>query len=167
MNMRHFFHLTALAFGLTMATSGVAQVAVGFGGVAHDATQPVEVTSDSLSIDQTSGNAVFEGDVIVIQGELRMAAARIEVIYSETDGARTVQDVIATGGVLVTRGPDAAEGEEALYDVPSSILTMTGDVLVTQGATVISGDEMVVDMTTGMGTVDGRVRTILTPDSGQ
>jgi lipopolysaccharide export system protein LptA len=167
MHMRPVFHLTALALWLTLAAPGFAQTAVGFGGVAHDASQPVEVTSDSLFIDQTNGNAVFEGDVIVVQGDMRMAAARIEVIYSETDGARTVQDVIATGGVLVTRGPDAAEGENAHYEVQAAILTMTGDVLVTQGPTVISGDEMVVDMTTGMGTVDGRVRTVLTPESGQ
>lgn len=165
MIMRHFLHMTALALGLMMATPAAPQVEVGFGGVAHDADQPVEVISNSLSIDQTNGNAVFEGDVIVVQGDLRMAAARVEVIYTETDGVRAVQDVIATGGVLITRGPDAAEGDTALYEVPKAFLTMTGDVLVTQGASIISGDEMVVDMTTGMGTVDGRVRTVLTPES--
>lgn len=151
----------ALVLALCLSAPAAAQVAIGFGGVAHDASQPVEVTADSLSIDQTNGRAVFEGNVIVVQGSLRMAAARIEIAYSAAGGGRDVQEVIATGGVLVTRGTDAAEGAEARYAVDTALLTMSGNVLVTQGATAIAGDRLVVDMTTGTGSVDGRVRTVL------
>lgn len=167
MPIRHLFRLAILAFCLATATPAAAQVAIGFGGVAHDANQPVEVTADSLAVDQTNGRAVFEGNVIVVQGDLRMAAARVEVVYSETDGAQGVDEVIATGGVLVTRGADAAEGTEARYAVETGLLTMSGNVLVTQGATAIAGDRMVVNMATGNGTVDGRVRTVLDPGGGE
>lgn len=142
-----------------------AQVAIGFGGVAHDSNQPVEAVSDNLTIDQTNGRALFSGNVIIIQGDLRIAAEDVEVIYSDIDGQRGVDEVIATGGVLITRGEDAAEGEDAVYSVAAATLTMTGDVLVTQGTTTIAGDSMVVDMTTGDGIVEGRVRTVLTPQS--
>lgn len=150
---------------LVIANAAAAQVGIGFGGVAHDSDQPVEVTADSLAIDQTSGRAVFEGNVIIVQGDLRMAAGRVEVIYSEGDEGRDVEQVVATGGVLVTRGEDAAEGSEARYDIDGATLTMSGDVLVTQGATAVAGDRMTVDMTTGNGTVAGRVRTVLDPGS--
>lgn len=162
MLMRHLFRSAVLAIAL--AGPAAAQVGIGFGGVEHDADQPVEVTADSLAIDQATGRAVFEGNVIILQGDLRMAAGRVEVVYSEADGARDVQEVIATGGVLVTRGSDAAEGTQARYDITAALLTMTGDVLVTQGPTAIAGDRMVVNMTTGNGTVDGRVRTVLEPE---
>lgn len=152
---------TGLVLGISLATAALAQVAVGFGGVAHDASQPVEVISDSLSIDQQSGQAVFSGNVIVVQGDLRMAAGQVEVRYSDVDGGRSVDTVLASGGVLVTRGEDAAEGAEAVYAVNDALLTLTGNVLVTQGPTAISGDRLVVNMTTGNGTVDGRVRTLL------
>ena len=121
--------------------------------------------SDNLTIDQTNGRALFSGNVIIIQGDLRIAAEDVEVIYSDIDGQRGVDEVIATGGVLITRGEDAAEGEDAVYSVAAATLTMTGDVLVTQGTTTIAGDSMVVDMTTGDGIVEGRVRTVLTPQS--
>ena len=133
--------------------------------MAHDSDQPVEAVSDTLTIDQTNGRALFSGNVIIIQGDLRIAAEDVEVIYSDLDGERSVDEVIATGGVLITRGEDAAEGEDAVYAVAAGILTMTGDVLVTQGTTTIAGDSMVVDMTTGDGVVEGRVRTVLTPQS--
>jgi lipopolysaccharide export system protein LptA len=164
MSMRHIIRPALLAVFIAFSGPALAQVAVGFGGVAHDSSQPVEVTADSLSVNQTTGNAVFEGNVIVVQGDLRMAAGRIEVIYSTEGGSRAVQEVVATGGVMVTRGTDAAEGSEARYAVQTALLTMSGDVLVTQGPTAIAGDRMVVDMATGTGTVDGRVRTVLGGD---
>ena len=163
MTPRHFIRLAALAITLFAASPAAAQVGIGFGGVPHDAEQPVEVTSDSLSLDQSNGRAVFEGNVIIVQGDLRMAAGRVEGVYSDTDDGRSVDSVLATGGVLVTRGEDAAEGTQARYDIAAALLTMTGDVLVTQGATAIAGDSMTVDMNTGNGTVDGRVRTVLDP----
>lgn len=150
-----------LAAFIALAASASAQVAVGFGGVPHDSSQPVEVTADTLRVNETTGNAIFEGNVIVVQGDLRMVARRIEVIYTVTDGNRQVEDVVATGGVLVTRGTDAAEGDEAVYEVQTAYLTMVGNVLVTQGPSTVAGDRMEVDMTTGIGTVDGRVRTVL------
>ena len=165
MSQRRTLIAAALAGLVALIQPAAAQVAIGFGGVAHDSDQPVEAVSDTLTIDQTNGRALFSGNVIIIQGDLRIAAEDVEVIYSDLDGERSVDEVIATGGVLITRGEDAAEGEDAVYAVAAWILTMTGDVLVTQGTTTIAGDSMVVDMTTGDGVVEGRVRTVLTPQS--
>ncbi|MDA0923552.1 MAG: lipopolysaccharide transport periplasmic protein LptA [Proteobacteria bacterium] len=165
MSQRRTLIVAALAGLVALIQPAAAQVAIGFGGVAHDSDQPVEAVSDTLTIDQTNGRALFSGNVIIIQGDLRIAAEDVEVIYSDLDGERSVDEVIATGGVLITRGEDAAEGEDAVYSVAAAILTMTGDVLVTQGTTTIAGDSMVVDMTTGDGVVEGRVRTVLTPQS--
>jgi lipopolysaccharide export system protein LptA len=161
MSLRLFTLPALLVATLAAALPAVGQVAVGFGGVPHDSSQPVEVTADTLRVNETTGNAIFEGNVIVVQGDLRMVARRIEVIYSTTDGNRAVEDVVATGDVLITRGTDAAEGDEAIYKVPTGFLTMTGNVLVTQGPSTVAGDRMDVDMNTGIGTVDGRVRTVL------
>lgn len=145
------------------AVAAAAQTAVGFGGTAHDASQPIEVTSDSLSVDQTTGNAVFSGNVIIVQGELRMAAGEVSVVYGAGE-TQQVQEVRASGGVLLTRGLDAAEGNEALYSVETATVLLTGDVLVTQGQTTIAGDRLNIDLNTGNGTVEGRVRTILQPE---
>ncbi len=153
---------SALVLLILAALPATAQMAIGFGGVAHDASLPIEVTSDSLRVDQATGNAIFSGNVIVIQGDLRMAAAEVSVLYS-TDESTHVQDVIATGGVLVTRGADAAEGQRAEYSVDNGAMRLIGDVLVTQGRAAISGDRLLIDLNPGNGTVEGRVRTVLQP----
>ncbi|MBF9042501.1 lipopolysaccharide transport periplasmic protein LptA [Rhodobacterales bacterium HKCCE4037] len=156
--MQRIFVLLGLV--LSLCGPATAQVDIGFGGVSYDSRQPIEVTSDALTVDQATGEAVFTGNVIVVQGDLRMAAGSVRVVYA-TSGQQDVREVIASGGVLVTRGDDAAEGGQARFDVASSLLTLSGDVLVTQGATAIAGDSMVVNMRTGSGSVDGRVRTVL------
>ena len=153
--------LALLGLVLWLSSPATAQVDIGFGGVNYDAGTPIEVTADSLTVDQSTGEAVFTGNVIVVQGDLRMAAGAVRVVYAEQGGAQDVREVLATGGVLVTRGSDAAEGGQARFDVNSSLLTLSGDVLVTQGGTAIAGDTMVVNMRTGSGSVDGRVRTVL------
>ncbi|MHA7887548.1 LptA/OstA family protein [Roseicyclus sp.] len=162
---RHLLPSAILAIALATAHPAFAQVGIGFGGVAHDADQPVEVTADSLSIDQGNGRAVFEGNVLIVQGDLRMAAGRVEVVYADTGSGNAVQEVLASGGVLVARGEDAAEGAQARYDIGAALLTMSGDVMVTQGPTAIAGDSMTVNMTTGNGTIDGRVRTVIDPEA--
>lgn len=159
--MRALF--AALILILLASAPALAQTAIGFGGMAHDASQPVEVTSDRLSVDQATGNAVFSGNVIIIQGDLRMAAGEVSVLYGDEDGVQRVNQVIATGGVLLTRGQDAAEGNRAEYSVGDGAMVLIGDVLVTQGRTAIAGDRLSIDLNTGNGTVEGRVRTVLQP----
>ncbi len=157
--MKRIFALLGIFLWLTSAAT--AQVDIGFGGVSYDERQPIEVTADGLTVDQATGEAVFTGNVIVVQGDLRMSAGAVRVVYATAGGDQDVREVIATGGVLVTRGSDAAEGGSARFDVASSLLTLSGNVLVTQGPTAIAGDSMVVNMRTGNGSVDGRVRTVL------
>lgn len=152
--------LALLGVFLILSGAARAQVDIGFGGVSYDDRQPVEVTADGLTLDQTTSEAVFTGNVIVVQGDLRMAAGAVRIVYGTT-GTQDVSEVIATGGVLVTRGADAAEGGSARFDVASALLTLSGSVLVTQGQTTIAGDSMVVNMRTGNGSVNGRVRTVL------
>jgi len=50
---------------------------VAFGSTEQDRSQPVEVTSDSLNVNQNDNTAVFEGDVVIAQGAMRLAAPRV------------------------------------------------------------------------------------------
>ncbi|WP_322891071.1 LptA/OstA family protein [Yoonia sp. 76] len=136
-----------------------AQTRIDLGNMVVDPDAAIEVTSQTLSVDQDTGIAVFEGEVLIIQGELRMSAARVEVVYgSDTN---EIARLVATGDVLLANAQDAAEADTADYDITTGLLTLTGDVLVSQGETVISAESMVVNVTDGTATIQGRVRTVL------
>ena len=137
-----------------------ADVAIGIASFDPDA--PVEVTADELSIDQTTGVAVFEGNVLVVQADIRMTAELVTVLYSrdESGGATGVSEVQATGGVTIVTPTDAAESTEAIYAVNTGFVTMTGDVLLTQAQTALSGEKLTLDLNAGTGRMEGRVRTV-------
>ncbi|MTI01419.1 LptA/OstA family protein [Roseibium sp. RKSG952] len=149
----------ALAFGAVSAIAQETQVA--FGSAKADPTLPVEVTSETLNVNQEDGSAEFIGDVIVIQGEMRLTAERVLVIYNE--GRSAIERMEATENVVLVSPPDAAEGDWAEYTIDSGVIVMKGNVLLTQGPSVISGDEMVANLTSGTATMSGRVKTILQP----
>jgi lipopolysaccharide export system protein LptA len=156
--------LTALALvfsaGLVLA-QGTQGTAVGFGGLRQDPAAPVEVTADALTIDQAAGHAVFDGNVLVVQGALRLTAARVEVEYG--DSGQGIRQLNATGGVTLVTTAEAAESREATYEVGSGALVMSGEVLLTQGQATISGERLVADLRAGTGRMEGRVKTVFQP----
>ncbi|MEM6371415.1 MAG: lipopolysaccharide transport periplasmic protein LptA [Pseudomonadota bacterium] len=141
----------------SMAMAQGTQVA--FGAIQQDTSAPVEVTADELNVDQATGEAIFTGNVVIGQGEMRLSAARVVVIYQEdSDGIERLE---ATGGVTLVSGPDAAESQRADYNIESGVIVMTGDVLMAQGRSAISADRMTVDLNGGTARMQGRVKTIL------
>lgn len=132
-------------------------------GMQQDTSLPVEVTSEQLSVDQSRGTAVFTGNVVVTQGEMRLAAPRLEVDYSQGADGR-IERAHATGGVTLVNAREAAEAEEAVYTVGTGSILMTGEVLLTQGRTTLSGSRLTIDLDTGSGQMQGPVRTVFQTD---
>jgi len=151
---------------LLVASMAVAQGArVAFGDSGQDRDAPVEVTSESLNVNQNDNTAVFEGDVVVAQGEMRLAAPRVLVVYLEDQSG--IERLEATGGVTLVSGEDAAEAARADYNITTGMIELRGDVLLVQGESAITGDEMLVDTEAGTARVMGRVRTVLQPGDDQ
>lgn len=151
---------------LWLTTAVTAQNAVAFGSVKADPSLPVEVTSDALSVNQTDGSAEFVGNVLIIQGVMRLSADKVLVAYKTDDaGKRSIDQLEALGDVLLVSGPDAAEAQRAKYDIDRGTITMSGNVLLNQSAGTLTSQQMVVNLTTGTASMSGRVKTILNPSS--
>jgi lipopolysaccharide export system protein LptA len=138
---------------------------VAFGAVRGNPDAPVEVTADTLDVNQENGSALFKGNVKIGQGEMRLSADRVLVIYTEGGGG--IQRLEAVGDVVLVSGPDAAEAQRADYSVAQGVIVMSGDVLLTQGPNALTSDKMTVNLTDGTAQMVGRVKTILVPGSGE
>lgn len=145
----------ALAQGATVA----------FGGLKHDSTLPVEVTADELSVNQSDGTAIFSGNVLVVQGDMKLTARKLRVEYGaeDTEYAGRIRRLHATGGVVLVSAGEAAESDEAVYTIDSANVVMTGNVILTQERNALAGEKLVVDLNTGSGVMQGRVKTIFQP----
>lgn len=145
-------------FALLLASPAMAQTNIDLGGITTDPSAAVEVAADSLSVDQDTGTAIFDGNVVIGQGDLRIAAGRAEVVYDGTSG--NIASFAASGGVTFSTATEAAEAQNANYDLTNGQLVLTGDVLLTQGPSALSADRMTIDVKTGNAQMEGRVRTV-------
>lgn len=153
-----------LAFALLAAGIAIAQTTeVVLGGIRQDSTAPVEVAADTLKIDQSTGHALFTGNVVITQGTLKLSADQVKVEYlaGESGGPGKIDRLLATGNVLLVTPTEAAEAEQADYSVATSLIVMTGNVVLTQAANALSGQKVTVNLLDGTALVEGRVTTTL------
>ncbi len=151
--------LIAFCTALFFASSALAQTNIALGGLTVDTSAAIEVTADSLSVDQDTGTAVFDGNVIIGQGDLRITAGRVEIVYGSDTSQ--IARLVASNGVTFVTASEAAEAQQAEYDITTGLLVLTGEVLLTQGISAISAGRMRINVTDGTATMDGRVRTVL------
>ena len=147
-----------------LALAGMAEAQgakIAFGDLAQDTTLPVEVAAESFSVNTADGTAIFSGNVVVTQGEMKLSAAEVRVQYNADQTA--IDQLIASGGVTIVNLADAAEAREAVYTIASGVIVLTGDVLMTQGPSAMAGQQLTINLKDGTGLMEGRVTTTFVP----
>ena len=76
---------------------------------------------------------------------------------------KSIETLIASGGVTVTNLGDAAEAKQALYTIASGVIVLSGDVLLTQGPSAMAGQKLTINLKDGTGVMEGRVTTTFVP----
>lgn len=159
--LRNIVLIAALAAGPAFAQG----TGIALSPIEVDGSQPVEVTADNLTVEQNSNSATFEGNARVVQGDLILAANKIQVRYNDTQSA--IESVIATSNVMFSNGSEVAEAQNGIYTIGSGVVKLTGDVVLVQGVNAISGDALNLDLKTNRGTMNGNVKTVFVPKTDQ
>lgn len=159
--------LLAMLVGSVSAAAFAQGTQIALSGAETSPDEEVEITSDTLNVNRDTGEAIFIGSVVVVQGALKLIADEMTVLYEEETPTRPagVAKVTATGNVFFATGEDAAESQRATYLPDQQELRMSGSVLLKQGPIVVEGDSLFLDLATGQGQMEGRVRTVLQPDA--
>ena len=160
--MKYLRLLRALACACLLAAASpvFAQgTQVAFGTIQQDTSAPVEISADELAVDQNTNAATFTGNVVIGQGALRLSAAQVLVIYRQD--RQGIERLEATGGVTLVSGQDAAESQNADYNIDNGVIVMSGNVLLTQGQSALTANRMSVNLNDGTARMQGRVKTIL------
>ena len=158
--------LRVLIVFIGLATAALAQgTGISISPTSVDSSQPVEVTADSLTVEQSTNSAVFTGNAKVVQGDLVLSANSIMVRYNQEQSA--IDLVEASDNVVFTNGAEVAEAQRGIYRVASGRIDLAGDVVLVQGPNAISGDALTLDLTTSKGTMTGNVKTVFIPQDDQ
>ncbi|MEQ1889193.1 MAG: LptA/OstA family protein [Alphaproteobacteria bacterium] len=139
----------------------------------HDSSQPIEITADTLDVAQSDQTAIFSGNVVAIQGELRLGSGNLRVYYRGGEARTAEQGAIsrldAIGSVAVSSPRETSTSEWAVYDVDKGQITMGGNVVLTRGENVLRGEQLVIDLESGQSRIvgaqggGGRVKGLFVP----
>lgn len=143
----------------------VVAVAIVAGGVAttgRAAGDPnTTITSKRLDFDYARFIAVFEGDVVVVDPQIRMEADKMNVVF---EGSNSVKSVSASGRVRISQEDKLATCQRALYVARTGEVQLRGDAVLSRGGDRVMGDEITFWLNEDRMTVTPG-RLIITPKS--
>jgi lipopolysaccharide export system protein LptA len=146
---------------------------------------PIEISADRFELDDIRQEAIYNGNVDVIQGPSRLRAQKVVVRYlseeeqeiarqtatDEQSNTGALKEIQADGEVYYITPTEKVKAETGLYEAEKEIITMSGNVRVTNVDGVIAGSHLVIDLVKGRYIMDGggqggRVRTVFDNTEG-
>lgn len=115
-------------------------------GPSFSSNEPVDITSDRLTVDDEKRTAMFRTNVIARQGTATLLAPELDAVYTgraalpggtgdpSTDPAASrLTSLQARGGIVMTRDTDRATATALNYDAQTQRTVLTGPVDMTSG----------------------------------
>lgn len=106
----------------------------------------VQITSDTLKIENRSKRATFLGNVKATFNSIVFSCDKVVVSYSK-DG--TITHLTATGNVTVKKGDATATAKTAQLNTNTNTLTLKGTPSLIRGNNKLQGKTVVVNIQTG------------------
>jgi lipopolysaccharide export system protein LptA len=144
---------------------------------------PITITSDNLEYEYKDGVIVYRGDVLAVQGDIKVRSNELRITLAKSDDAQPDESgtaalgsasasrldaVVATGSVRIDQGTRWAVGGKATFDQKNRTLVLTESPVLHDGPNEIAGDRVVVYLDEDRSVVEGgrrRVKAVLFPDS--
>lgn len=138
-------HRRAKRIFLTVAAL-VAPLAI---ALPEDRGQPIRLEAGRGQLDQKTGVSVYEGNVVISQGSMRLTADTATIYVKDN----SFQRMDATGAPATLRYQPAADKPELQgsskrveYDVASGKVVLSGGVRVVQGQDTFNGERLEYDL---------------------
>ena len=140
-------------------------------GLASDREQPIQIEADKATIDDLKGIAIYEGNVVITQGTIRINAAKVTLTYTQK---QDLKQVVAVGDpVRFKQTPDGkkpdvhAKAQRMEYQNNDNTLHLVDDAEVWQAKDKFSGHRIQYNTKTGLIKADKgkkeRVRAVIMP----
>jgi lipopolysaccharide export system protein LptA len=142
---------TSLVMGLVTSLVVVAALCLpgSVAALATDSQQPIEIEADFAELDDLEGRTIYVGNVIVIQGSIRMTGDKLTVLFDEAKELKHLHMEGQTAYFKQTPdgGKEDIEGEGLIieYLAQESMLHLIQKAVLTQGARVFTGDRINYD----------------------
>jgi lipopolysaccharide export system protein LptA len=143
--------------------------------LATDSEQPINIIADKATIDDASGTAIYEGNVVITQGTIQMNAAKVTLNYT---AKQTLDKVTAEGDpVNFKQTPEGgkedihARAKKMEYFADKSTIHLTQQAELSQGKDSFAGEHISYNTQDGIikadkgGSEKGRISVVIQPRS--
>jgi len=140
--MKSTRHARALAAILLVTGAGPAAA------LQSDKDQPLDLEADSAEIDEAQGVSVYTGNVVAIQGSMRLEADRLRIFHTGSKAERIEAEGKPAKFQQLTEDspePVKARGLRMEYKLDSEELILIGDAVVIQGKDTFQSDRITYD----------------------
>jgi lipopolysaccharide export system protein LptA len=158
------------------------------GNIGANNKEPIKIDSDRLDVYDKEQRAVFQGNVVAVQGDTTIRCTTMTVFYErqsqggqkgqaagqKTQPAQTasqndsVKQIDCAGPVTVVSKDQIATSDNASFDRAANKVVLTGNAALSQCQNVTRGEKIVYDLNTQVANVEtapgGRVRALFVPN---
>ena len=137
-----------------------------FGGLGGGHSKsPVNITSDSMSLDYKGQSVIFIGHVKARQDTGQITSDTLRVNYADSQ-MKTIKDMVADGNVRISQGTRWSTSDHAVMNQAQQTVVLTGSPVVHDGKDQITGRRITVYLKTNRSVVEGAYAVIF-PHSDQ
>lgn len=166
---------------------------VGAQNARFDGKEPIEITSDQLQVEQQQNIAIFSGNVVAIQKDVRLKSDKMTVYYTGGEEKKSdapqnntqapaapkqsIKKIEVEGNVFLSTPEETASGARGNYDVVGEEIHLFDNVVLTHGENTLTGNQLTYNFASGHSTITGgpiaesgaskgkeRVRALFVPD---
>jgi lipopolysaccharide export system protein LptA len=148
--------------------------------------EPIKIDADKLDVFDKESRAVFEGNVVAVQGDSTMKCTTLTVFYeprNQQGEAKTasatptaagasdnsIRKIDCRGPVTIVSKTQVATGDNATFDRVANKVFLIGNAALSDGPNVTRGERIVYDLNTSVANVEtapgGRVKALFVPGS--
>jgi lipopolysaccharide export system protein LptA len=145
--------------------------------------EPITITSDNLEYQYKDGIVIYRGDVLAVQGDVKVKSNELRITLAKSDDAKgkgakgapsdfddtspsKLQSVVAIGSVRIDQGASWAVGGKATFEQSNRTLVLTENPVLHNGPNEIVGDRVIVYLDENRSIVEGgrkRIKAVLFP----
>ena len=143
MNLK-FFSLFTVLFLLTNSSNALDS----------DRQQPIRIQADAATVDEKAGISIYKGNVLILQGTLRLTADEVEIYTAESEVIQIIAKAANDKGMFAKyeqRTEDSkalvrAEAQIITYLVQEERLHLSGSAKLWQAEDTFTGELLFYDL---------------------
>ncbi len=127
---------------------------------------PIAISADTLEFDYKGRVLSYKGNVIAIQGDMKLQADKVNVTLNATGQSQQLREVTAIGKVRLEKGARWATAGRAVFDQTQRRVVLSENAVLQDGLNQVRGDRVIGYLDEARWVVEGgsqRVQAILVP----